>query len=126
MPFIHIKSLPFKTPFAIKDIIENITKDFSEETGIELEHITVTWEYFIENHYAVSGKTASHQPKTSHPILVDLLAPDFNPPANIERMLQTIAKSIFERANIPINNIFINYRKAHSGLVFDGGEVVQW
>jgi hypothetical protein len=45
MPFIHIKSLPFEKPVAIKAVPEGISEDFSHETGIALEHVTATWEF---------------------------------------------------------------------------------
>jgi hypothetical protein len=33
----------------------------------------------------------------------------------IEKMLQTVASSISKRAKVPLGNIFINHRFAHSG-----------
>jgi phenylpyruvate tautomerase PptA (4-oxalocrotonate tautomerase family) len=126
MPFIHVKSLPFDPPLKVSAVIEGLTKDFAKGTGIGLEHVTATWEYLPAGHYAVAGKAQSHQPDTAHPVLVDLLSPDFNQPAQIEKMLRAVASSISKRAKVPITNIFINHRHAHSGMVFDAGEVVQW
>lgn len=59
-------------------------------------------------------------------MLVDLLAPDFNSEETVEKMLKTVALSISKRAHIPISNIFINHRQAHSGMVFDAGEIARW
>jgi phenylpyruvate tautomerase PptA (4-oxalocrotonate tautomerase family) len=126
MPFIHVKSLPFDRTFNVASVLEGLTKDFAKGTGIGLEHVTATWEFLPSGHYAVAGKTASHQPENSHPVLVDLLSPDFNPPEKIETMLRVIASSISKQAKIPINNIFINHRQAHSGMVFDAGEIARW
>ena len=44
----------------------------------------------------------------------------------IEKMLQTVASSISKRTKVPLSNIFINYRSAHSGMVFDNGKIVKW
>ncbi|MDT8405055.1 hypothetical protein [Sulfuriflexus sp.] len=107
-------------------VIEGLSKDFSNATGIGIEHITATWEVLPSGHYAVGGKTALQQPPTSHPVLVDLLAPDFNADESIEKMLRAVSSNISKRADVPINNIFINCRKAHSGMVFDAGEIVHW
>lgn len=126
MPFIHVKSLPLDKPIDISAVIEELTKDFAEETGIGLEHVTATWEYFPQGHYAVAGKAASRQPMDSHPVLVDLLAPDFNTAEAVEKMLAAVASSISKRAKISIDNIFINHRQAQSGMVFDSGEIVTW
>ena len=125
MPFIHIKSLPFSRSFDMTSVVEGLTKDFAKETGIALEHVTATWEFLPAGHYAVAGKTATHQPENSHPVLVDFLSPDFNPPEKIEKMLLVIASSISKRVNISVNNIFINHRPAHSGMVFDAGEIAR-
>lgn len=126
MPFIHIKTLPFDPPLNTQEIIESIAQDFSDETGVGLEHITVTWEYLGSGHYAVAGKVASIQPTPSHPVLVDILAPDFNQADMVEIMLRAVASSISGRTQIPMSNIFINYRQAHAGMVFDGGDIIRW
>ncbi|MGH8652536.1 MAG: hypothetical protein ACREYE_10350 [Gammaproteobacteria bacterium] len=126
MPFIHVKSLAFEPALKVHAIVEGITKDFTKGTGIGLEHVTATWEFLPAGHYAVAGKTSSRQPETSHPVLVDLLSPDFNSPAQIEKMLRTVAVSISKRAKVPITNIFIYHRQVQSGTVFDAGEVVRW
>ncbi|HXH02232.1 MAG TPA: hypothetical protein VNN09_02820 [Candidatus Competibacteraceae bacterium] len=126
MPFIHIKSLPFETAFDVAAVVEGITHDFSAATGIGLEHVTATWLFLSPGHYAVAGSAAAQQPQSSHPVLVDLLAPDFNPPEVVEKMLNCVASSIAKRIGIPRSNIFINYQAAHSGMIFDAGEVVRW
>lgn len=126
MPFIHIKSLPFDKPFNVRAVIEGLTKDFAKGTGVGLEHVTSTWEFLLQGHYAVAGKAASHQPQDSHPVLVELLAPDFNSAGDVEKMLSTVASSISKRTKIPTKNIFIDYRQTHAGMVFDAGEIVRW
>lgn len=126
MPFIHVKSLPFDRTFNVTTILERLTEDFAKGTGIGLEHVTATWEFLPAGHYAVAGKSASHQTVSSHPVLVDLLSPDFNPPETIEKMLEVIASSISQQAEIPVGNIFINHRQAHSGMVFDAGAIARW
>lgn len=126
MPFIHIKSLPFKKPLKLHAVLEGVTKDFSKGTGIELEHVTATWEFFPPDQYAVAGSSARRQPSHSHPVLVDLLAPDFNSPTRVKKMLKIVAASISTRTNVPMANIFINARRAHAGMVFDKGQIVVW
>ena len=126
MPFIHVKSLPFNSHFDTSAALEGITRDFAKETGIGLEHVTATWEFLAPGHYAVAGRASSRQPRGSHPVLVELLAPDFNPGAKIEKMLAAVASSIAKRARIPVTNIFVNFRRARSRRVFDAGAIVRW
>lgn len=126
MPFIHIKSLPFEEDPEMSSILTAVSGDFSKQVGVGIEHVTVTWEYLESWHYAAGGRTAASQPKDSHPILVDLLVPDFNPPETIEKMLKCVAASVSKRVGMPENNIFISVRQARSGQVLDGGEVVRW
>jgi hypothetical protein len=111
MPFIHIKTL--KTAKAYKAPVTAIAKDFAKATGIGLEHITVSWELFDTLH----GST---------PVIVDLLAPDFNSRRTVFTMLHAVAESISKRTKVPLDQIFINYREARSGRVFDAGKVVRW
>jgi len=126
MPFIHIKSLPLKDSFDIPKILRGINRDFSEKTGIELMHLHATWEFFQPSHYAKGDTTPEHQPEARHPIIVDLLTPDFNDADTIRLMLETIAASIASRLPFPIDNIFVNHRRAHAGMVFDDGKIVEW
>ncbi|MEN8207404.1 MAG: hypothetical protein ABFS24_15570 [Pseudomonadota bacterium] len=126
MPFIHIKSLPFNPSLDRSRIVEGIARDFSGKTGIELFHIHTTWEFFSPGCYAKGDKTPEYQPDARHPLIVDLLTPDFNDMDTIAVMLESIAESISERAVFPKNNIFINHRYAHQGMVFDDGKIVRW
>ena len=126
MPFIHVKSLPFDEPRDVGAVLEGLTRDFAESTGIKLEHVTATWEFLPEGHYAVAGSAALHQPQASHPVLVELVAPDFNSPEDVETMLETVASSISKCARVEMDNIFISYRGVSSGTVFDNGEIARW
>ena len=126
MPFIHVKSLPFNEPCDVGAVLEGLTRDFAESTGINLEHVTATWEFLPEGHYAVAGSAALHQPQATHPVLVELVAPDFNSSEDVEIMLETVALSISKRAKVQKDNIFISYRDVGSGTAFDRGEIVRW
>ncbi len=126
MPFIHIKSLPLTREISIPEVIMGIARDFADKTGTPLHHIHTTWEYYPAGHYAKRDRCEVTQPEVGYPIIVDLLTPDFNDLDTIGLMLQTIASSISQRAEFPMNNIFINHRQAHSGMVFDDGKIVHW
>jgi hypothetical protein len=126
MPFIHIKSLPLSSPGDITEVLRGITRDFAEKTGIGLMHLHATWEFYPPGHYAKGDTAPAQQPEARHPIIVDLLTPDFNDAETIRLMLKTIAESIATRLPFPIDNIFINHRRAHSGMVFDDGKIVEW
>lgn len=126
MPFIHIKSLPFAKSFDVGAALEGLSQDFARETGIELKHVHATWEFLQPKHYAVAGNTSERQSNSSFPLLVDLLAPDFNDAKAIELMLGCVALSLSKRVGVSRSNIFINYRQAHSGMVFDAGAVERW
>jgi hypothetical protein len=126
MPFIHVKSLRFAKSFDFAAVLEGVSRDFARETGIGLEHVHATWEFLKAGHYAAAGKTRDRQPKSSHPLLVDLLSPDFNDARAIETMLECVASSLANRTGIARSTIFVNHRRAHSGMVFDGGSVERW
>jgi len=126
VPIVRITSLPFKQAFDVPAAIVAISKDFSAATGVAEEHVTVTWQYFSADHYAANSKTVSHQPHGSHPVLVDLLAPDFNTLERIETMLRSLASSIAAHCTVAPDNIFIHCHTARSGNVFDVGDIVRW
>jgi len=126
MPFIHIKSLPLEEEFDVSKTLKNIAKNFSNKTGINLNLIHTTWDFYQPGHYAKGEQVADFQPKENYPIIVDLLTPDFNKLEVVEVMLESIAESISQQLHYPKNNIFINHRQAQSAMVFDDGEIVKW
>jgi hypothetical protein len=126
VPLIQIKSLPLEGGLSISSILEGISRDFSEQVGIEIKQVMITWEELPSWCYAIGGRTTPNQPKDSHPILVDLLVLDFNPPDRVEKMLRCVASIIAKWIGIQENNVFINVRAARSGQVLDAGEIVRW
>ena len=126
MPFIHIRSLPFEESFDAPRVLKQVSREFSELTGIAIEHITVTWQFLEPEHYAVAGEIAYFQPKDSHPLLIRLLVPSFNSPKNIEFMMEHIANIVSKLTSLPKDNVFIHTELAHSQQVFDSGSIVSW
>lgn len=126
MPLIHIKSLSFETEKDIANILKDISSEFSDHMEISEKQVIVTWDTFKENHYSYQGKIAACNEQSDHPILVDLIAPDFNSRERIQEMMFTVSKGISKYANISESRIFIVYRSANSGFVLDEGNVVEW
>lgn len=126
MPLIRITSLPQPSPLAIDAVLEKLCLEFATTTGIAPAHVSATWRLLEPGHYAVGGRAAREQPDDSHPLLVDLLVPDFNKPAMIESMLETIVFCLARDTGVRRDNIFIHCSLAASGCVFDQGEVVTW
>lgn len=126
MPFIHIQSLPFVQPIDVAGILTEIVNDFAAGTGVDLEHVHATWHFIPSGHYVVAGMVGELQPKKTHPVLVDILTPDFNSAESIEKMLRVVAQSLKKHAYVPLDNVFINHRYAQAGRVFDAGDIVRW
>lgn len=126
MPVITIRSLPLPAVADLRPVVEAISTDFARDARVEPEHVTVTWQLLPSGGYAVGGRAAETQPPDGHPVLVDLLLPDFNGPAAVERMLRAIAEAVSRRAGLPLDNVFVCAHLAHSGFVFESGRTVRW
>jgi len=126
MPFIKIKSLPFEENFNISKAVLGINNDFSLGNSIPLNHVHTIWEFYVSGHYAKGQNAPTFQPNSHHPIIVDLLTPDFNEKETVKIMLESLAMSISSHSKMNLSNIFINHRHAHSGMVFDDGKIVEW
>lgn len=126
MPFIHIRSLPFESTIDVPAVLTDISRDFATENDLPLFHVHTTWEFFAPGFYAKGGETPTSNPASAHPVIVDLLTPDFNSIEVAGQMLLTLARSISLRSGMNQNNIFINHRYARSGMVYDDGEIVRW
>jgi phenylpyruvate tautomerase PptA (4-oxalocrotonate tautomerase family) len=126
MPVIHIRSLPFQQEPDMGKVVEHIARSFSDSNEIGLKYVTVTWDFLPQNQYAYAGHTVEYQTRDSHPILVDLLIPDFHSEERIAGLMKSLAEIISATTSIPRTNIFIQSQRAHSGLVYDQGQVVHW
>lgn len=126
MPLIRVKSLQFDHDVDVSQVVCYLSQVVSDATHIEPQHIMITWEYLPGGHYSHGGKVTQVQPMNSHPLLVDLIAPNFNTEDQIMAMLELIANTIAEQLPIEKNNIFINYTPAYSDGVYDEGHVVEW
>lgn len=126
MPLIHISSLPFPEPLDTEAVLAGLTERFALEAGVDREHVTATWSYFQPGHYAVASQTPQTQPSDSHPLLVDLLVPDFTTAARVEALLPIVANALADLTGLSVQNVFINCRKAVSGRVWDDGGVARW
>ena len=126
MPFVHIRSLTVGGDFRAADAVRTISAEFAAGAGVDEQHVTVTWQTFEPGHYASAGETATAQPVGSHPVLVELLAPDSNSGARIEQMLQVVAAAVAAQAGVEPGNVFVHFHPARSGQVFDRGEIVRW
>ncbi len=125
MPFVHIKSLPVvNSGFEISDALSTISSHLSMATDIPCEYITVTWEYFECGHYLV-GSNHGHYHDSAHPLIINVLIPDFNSDGAIKRVMNAVTESLgllgFEK-----EEIFINLNLARSGMVYDKGEIIRW
>lgn len=126
MPFIRIASLPFEQPVDIASVVRAVNRDLAAATQIELTHLHTTWEFIPAGHYAKGDASPDTQPELNHPLIVELITPDFTDATTLTTMLETIAGSIAAHASFPRENIFIHHRGARSGHVFDDGRVVSW
>jgi hypothetical protein len=126
MPFLHVRSLPPAAPFDVEAAVRATSAAFCAGAGVDERHVTVTWQLLAPGSYAAAGATAAAQPDASHPVLVELVASDANPPQRLEAMLLAAARAVAAQARVPDRNVFVELRPARSGLVYDEGEVVRW
>jgi phenylpyruvate tautomerase PptA (4-oxalocrotonate tautomerase family) len=126
MPVIRITSLPFASDPDIPASIRGVSATLATLFDIDEQHITITWDFLQPGHYSSGGETADYQSPNSHPLIVKILVPDFNPPENIEKILLSVAEVLAKSVKVSQGNIFIHLETAHSGSVFDDGIIARW
>jgi phenylpyruvate tautomerase PptA (4-oxalocrotonate tautomerase family) len=124
MPVISIKTLPLDNSLNPTEILKKLCNDFAVQNGYKPEHVWAYWEFIKPEHYSVGSSVSSVQKENTHSPIVRILAFEGNQIEKIKRMLETIADVLSKEMKIDIGNIFIEYAEAHSGMVFDGGNVV--
>ena len=115
MPFLHVRSLPLGDAFDADAAVRAVSAEFASEAGIVERHVTVSWQT-LDAQSAAGGR----------PILVDVVAPDFNDDERIVAMLRAAAGAVARAAGVDLRGVFAEFRGARSGQVLDGGEIVRW
>lgn len=125
MPIIRITSLPFEH----QDTSlwpQAVCEAFSNATEIPLQHVSVTWQLLPCGHYAHAGQNAFYQPTHSHPLIVEILLPDFYALDRVEKIMLSTVSAISTVVGMPKENIFVQVNRARSGAVYDEGRIVRW
>lgn len=126
MPFIHIKSLPQTVTVDLESVMRQLSSRFARDLDMHEKNVAITWEVLKPDCYLNNGRFVPEQPQESHPVIVDLLVPDFNSEPRIEKMMECIVELLAIALAIPVGNVFVNCRLASSGMVMDNGEIVKW
>ena len=126
MPFIQVRALPFETDLDIPGLCAELSLEFSQQTRIPLKHISLVWQNLEPGHYAVAGEISDHQLKGSHPIIVEVLIPDFHDQASQAKMLTALRASIAKHTHVDVKNVFAYCRLAASQSVYEQGEIQSW
>ena len=126
MPMVMIQSLPLGDGINMPVTLRSLCEHVAAAGHVELAHVSANWRYLTIGGHAVGGVSADLQPRDSHPVMAELMTPDFYPDARIEAMLTTIAEQISAHAGVTLTNVFVTHRAVHSGRVFDNGRIVYW
>ena len=125
MPFIQIRALPPAGAIDVGDAVRAVSAGFAAATATDERHVTVTWEELAPDSYSQAGDTAATQPRDSYPVLVEVFAPDLSPQERVETMLEVAAREA-AAAGVAMENVFVHFRAARSGQVFEEGAVARW
>ncbi|MBA3581463.1 MAG: hypothetical protein H0W44_03305 [Gammaproteobacteria bacterium] len=126
MPIIQIKALPFAQKPNMTNVLEQLTTDFETSLGIGREQINIVWQWIEPNHYAAKGVVAAQQAHDSHPLLVEIIAPDFSKKTKIAQMLICVVNSLAASTGLPRENVYAMFREIHTGCSYHRGEIVKW
>lgn len=125
MPILRITSLPFENQDSGSWAVE-VCQHFAASTEIPLQHVSAIWQLLPNKHYAHGGNVAYFQPRDSHPVIVDVLLPDFYALDSVENIIMASVDAVCHVSLLPANNVFVQVNRARSGAVFDEGQIVRW
>ena len=125
MPILRITSLPFENQDSSTWSAE-VCKHFAEITDIPLKHVSATWQLLPNGHYAYAGENAHFQPRDSHPLIVEVMLPDFYALDRVEKIIMAVVEAVSTVTHLPTKNIFVQVNRARSGAVFDEGRIARW
>jgi phenylpyruvate tautomerase PptA (4-oxalocrotonate tautomerase family) len=124
MPVISIKSLPFEKDVNIPEILKKLNAEVANSINYSPDSIWSYWEFITPQYYAVGDKSSEKTTGSTHSPIIEITSFEGKSNESIETAMKTTAKVVSQALGIDIGNIFIVYKEAHSGMVFDGGNIV--
>jgi len=116
-------SLPIEHDVAAR--LPELSASFSRAMAIDIQHISISWQFYTGRHYCVSGRS-SETLASGFPIKVQLLTPNLYRLPSIEKMLAFLAQEVSAIAQTCIEEVFVYHQDVASGHVFDEGRVLRW
>jgi phenylpyruvate tautomerase PptA (4-oxalocrotonate tautomerase family) len=126
MPIVHIRSLALPNAIDMPSLLNKLANAFAQQAKIQLEHISIEWNYIQPGHYFVNQQVHHQQQANQPPLMVELLIPDVHSDKRQQQLISVLAKVIHQHSHIALDNIFVSLRLAQSGSIFDNGRIVTW
>ncbi|WP_220720886.1 hypothetical protein [Agarivorans litoreus] len=126
MPIVHIRSLALPNAIDMPSLLNKLANAFAQQAKIQLEHISIEWNYIQPGHYFVNQQVHHQQQANQPPLMVELLIPDVHSDKRQQQLISVLAKVIHQHSHIALDNIFVSLRVAQSGSIFDNGRIVTW
>jgi phenylpyruvate tautomerase PptA (4-oxalocrotonate tautomerase family) len=124
MPVITIRTLPQVQPADITSILKKVCAEAAKAINYDPRHIWATWEFLQPGGYVIGDHPADVQQLHTHSPIVHVLSFEGKKQEDIGQMLIAIAEVLSRELGLPKDNIFVYCTEAHSGKVFDGGEII--
>lgn len=125
MPLVRIHCLPVEA-LDIGLAVRGVTGALVAATDVAPENISVVWNELSPDSYAHRGDLAEAASATGHPVIVDLIAPDFHRPHIVQLMMKTLANEVGAISGAGTNNVLVIHQPLGSGHVYDAGNLVNW
>jgi phenylpyruvate tautomerase PptA (4-oxalocrotonate tautomerase family) len=123
MPVIQIQALPQPADRDIPAMLMRLCRVVADAVDLPPDYVSATWQTIAPGRYVVGGEAVMTQPRTSHPVIVDLAAFEMNDRDKIRDLLRVVGRFLEDALGLP-GNVFILFRNTRAGEVYDGGEVV--
>jgi hypothetical protein len=125
MPIIRVASLAFEDQ-DMSSWSALVGEHFARSTEIPVKHVSVIWQIIPGGHYAHAGRISQFQSHQSHPIIVEIMLPDFYTLERVDKIIYSSVDAISLVSRMPKENIFVQVNRARSGAVFDDGRIARW
>lgn len=123
MPVIQIQALPQPADRDIPALLARLCRVVADTVDLPPDYVSATWQTIAPGRYVVGSDPAMAQPRTSHPIIVDLVAFEMSDRDKIRDLLRAVGRLLEDALGLP-GNVFILFHSSRAGEVYDGGEVV--
>ncbi|MEZ5064088.1 MAG: hypothetical protein R3B81_05100 [bacterium] len=125
MPVLEVRALTQHPPIDVPAVLADLCTAVAEADGCPAHQVWATWHALRDGFYVEGTRTATVQPRETHPPLVRVMASAGRDPDRVAAILRAAAGSLSKSLSLDPGNVFVHYEELPAGQVWSNGDLIR-